>query len=115
MSPRTHVRKSLQFRHTAASCGVVGAILGCGLILALAAQGSATTYAEARQTFRLLRTYVLLPSMAKVLFTGFMVMATRYPYLDTRWAWLKALQGLSVFEATLGVIQSKATSAASEA
>ena len=40
-------------------------------------------------------------------------MVVHPPFRETRWAWLKALLGLSTFEATLGIIGSKASSAAS--
>ena len=41
-------------------------------------------------------------------------MVAHRPFLDTRWAWFKALLGLSMFEATFAIVQSKATTAAVE-
>ena len=40
-------------------------------------------------------------------------MAAHPPFQEKRWAWVKALLGLGMFESTLGIIQSKATYAAS--
>jgi hypothetical protein len=106
------MRKVLKFLHTLASCGLIGAILGYAVVLLYAPQETSRSYAEARQTISLLCDYVLLPSLAVAIVSGLLVMAAHRPFFDTRWAWLKALLGLILFEATLAVIQSKATSAA---
>lgn len=106
------MRRTLKFLHTLASCGLIGAILGYAVVLLYAPQATSRSYAEARQTISLLCDYVLLPSLGIALVSGLLVMAAHRPFLDTRWAWLKALLGLILFEATLAVIQSKATSAA---
>jgi uncharacterized membrane protein len=109
------MRRSLKFLHTLAACGLVGALLAYATVLLYAPQATPRSYAEARQTISLLCDYLLLPSMAVALVTGLLAMAVHGPFRDTRWAWLKALLGLSLFEATLGIVQSKATTAAAEA
>ena len=43
-----------------------------------------------------------------VLATGLLAMVVHRPYLDARWAWLKAALGLAMFEGTLGGIQAPA-------
>jgi hypothetical protein len=68
-----------------------------------------------RQTLAALASYLLLPSMAVALVTGLTAMAVHYPFAQTRWAWLKAALGLGIFEATLGLVQSKASAAAEAA
>jgi hypothetical protein len=55
---------------------------------------------------------VLLPSLAIALVTGLLSMAAHQPFQDMRWVWIKALLGLSMFESTLAIIQSKANYAA---
>ncbi len=94
---------------------MVGALIGYGMALLYAPQDTPLAYAQMRQTISLLCDYLLLPSLAVALVSGLFAMVVHRPFQDTRWAWLKALLGLSLFEATLGVIQSKATTAAAEA
>ena len=106
------MRKALKFFHTLASCGLIGALLGYLIVLLYAPQDSARSYAEARQTISALCNYLLLPSLAIALFTGLFAMAVHQPFQAQRWAWLKAVLGLSMFEATLGIIESKANTAA---
>jgi hypothetical protein len=115
MNARPNTRRSLKFLHTVASCGLVGALGAYGIVLLYLTDGSPQTLAQARTTISFLSSYLLLPSMAMALVTGLFAMAAHRPYLETRWAWLKAILGLSVFEATLGIVQSKATTAAEEA
>ena len=44
---------------------------------------------------------MLLPSLALVLVTGLLAIAATRGYHDAGWAWVKALLGLGLFEATL--------------
>lgn len=106
------MRKALKFLHTFASCGLIGALLGYMIVLITAPQDIARSYAEARQTISALCNYLLLPSLAIALVSGLLSMAVHRPFQEQRWAWVKALLGLGMFESTLGIIQSKANYAA---
>ncbi len=106
------MRKTLKFFHTLASCGLIGALLGYMIVLTNAPQDTAGTYADTRQTISALCNYVLLPSLGIALVTGLLSMAVHRPFQEMRWVWFKAFLGLSMFEATLGIIQSKASYAA---
>jgi uncharacterized membrane protein len=106
------LRRTLKLLHTLASCGMIGGLLCYAIVLVYAPQDTPRAYADVRQTISYISNYLLLPSMGVALVSGLLAMAAHRPFLDTRWAWLKALLGLSLFEATLGIIQSKATSAA---
>jgi Predicted integral membrane protein (DUF2269) len=108
------MRKALKLFHTLASCGLIGALLGYTIVLIHAPQASPPAYAQARQVISMLCNFLLLPSLAVALVTGLFSMVVHRPFQDTRWAWLKAVLGLSMFEATLGIVQSKATTAAVE-
>ncbi|MEQ1612131.1 MAG: hypothetical protein ABL904_05215 [Hyphomicrobiaceae bacterium] len=108
------MRKVLKLFHSLASCGRIGALLGYTIVLIHAPQTSPLAYAQARQIISLLCNFLLLPSLAVALVTGLFSMMVHRPFQDTRWAWFKAVLGLSMFEATLGIIQSKATTAAVE-
>ena len=108
------MRKVLKLFHSLASCGLIGALLGYTIVLIHAPQTSPLAYAQARQIISLLCNFLLLPSLAVALVTGLFSMMVHRPFQDTRWAWFKAVLGLSMFEATLGIIQSKATTAAVE-
>ena len=106
------MRKLLKFLHTLASCGLIGALLGYIVVLAGAPQESPTAYADMRQTIALLCNFILLPSLAVALVTGLLSMAVHRPFQERRWAWIKLLLGLGMFEATLAIIQAKANFAA---
>ena len=106
------MRKTLKFFHTLASCGLIGALLGYMIILTYAPHDTPASYADARQTISALCNYVLLPSLALALITGLLSMAVHHPFQELRWVWVKAFLGLSMFESTLAIIQSKANEAA---
>ncbi len=106
------MRKTVKFLHTCAACGMIGALLGYMVVLNYAPQNTALAYADMRQTISALCNYLLLPSMALALISGLVSMAVHPPFQEQTWVWIKALLGISVFEATLGIIGSKADSAA---
>lgn len=107
------MRKTLKFFHTLASAGLTGALFAYMVVLLYAPQDNASTYADVRTTIAALSNYVLLPSLFIALVTGLLSMAVHTPFQEQRWVWVKALLGLSTFEATLAIIQSKANYAAS--
>ena len=106
------MRKALKFFHTLASCGLIGALVCYMIVLVKAPHGTVSTYADMRQTISALCNYLLLPSLGIALVTGLLSMAVHRPFQDMRWAWVKALLGLSMFESTLAIIQAKANYAA---
>ena len=106
------MRQAIKFLHTLASCGLIGALLGYMIVLVYAPQQTASTYADVRQTINALCNYLLLPSLAIALVTGLLSMAVHRPFQEKRWVWFKAFLGLSMFESTLAIIQSKANYAA---
>lgn len=106
------MRKALKFLHTLASCGIIGALLAYGVLLLKAPQDTALKYADLRITIDALCQYVLLPSLGIALVSGLLSMAVHKPFQEKRWVWIKALLGLSMFEGTLAIINSKANYAA---
>lgn len=106
------MRKALKFLHTLASCGLIGALSGYTILLLYAPKATAQQYADVRLTIAALCNYILLPSLAVALITGLLSMAVHRPFQEKRWVWIKALLGLSMFESTLAIIQSKANTAA---
>jgi hypothetical protein len=106
------MRKTLKFLHTGAACGLTGALLAYAVLLMYAPQNTPGQYADVRHTIDVLCNVVLLPSLAIALISGLLSMAVHAPFQDMRWVWVKALLGLSMFESTLAIIQSKAHTAA---
>ena len=106
------MRKALKLFHTLASCGLIGGLVGYAVVLMSTPQDTAATYADMRATISALSNYILLPSLGLALVTGLLSMAVHRPFQNMRWAWVKALLGLSMFESTLAIIQSKANHAA---
>ncbi|MCU0818370.1 MAG: DUF2269 family protein [Beijerinckiaceae bacterium] len=109
------MRKFVKFLHSIASCGLVGALFAYIIVLMFAPQGTPQSYAEMRQTISAISSYILLPSLGLGLVSGLIAMMVHRPFQELRWVWAKAILGLSMFEATLAIIQSKANSATAEA
>ena len=106
------MRQAIKFLHTVSSCGLIGALLGHMLLLWRAPQATAEDYAMLREMISLIARFILVPSLGISLVTGLLAMLVHRQYQQKRWAWAKALLGLSMFEATLAVTQSKAVAAA---
>lgn len=109
------MRRLVKFLHTVAACGLVGALLAYIVVLVMAPKGSAQSVADMRQTITALCSYMLLPALGVALVTGLVSMMVHRPFQELRWVWFKAVLGLSMFEATFAIVQSKANSAADEA
>lgn len=106
MSGRRWWRLGSKALHEIASIGFGGALASCLVINLAANRASPAEFAAARQAFAAIAQYVLVPSMAVVVISGLIALAATRGYQDAGWAWLKALLGLSVFEATLLVVGS---------
>ena len=106
------MRQTVKFLHIVSSCGLIGALLIHMLVLLYAPQETAEHVALLRGTISLIARYILVPSLGLSLVSGLLSMLVHKPYLARRWAWAKAALGLSMFEATLAVTQSKAVAAA---
>ncbi len=107
-----HLRKTMKFLHTVSSAGLIGGLFAYGVLLVYAPQDTLARYADMRQSIVHVSNYVLVPSLAIALVTGLLSMAVHPPFQEKRWAWIKALLGIGMFEATLGIIGSKADYAA---
>lgn len=101
MTGRAWWRRSLKALHEISAIGVGGGLAACLVIGMTARIASPVEFAVARQAIAAIARYVLLPSLAVVLVTGLLAIAATRAFHDAGWAWVKALLGLSVFEATL--------------
>ena len=101
MNRRRALRLGAKALHKAASIGYGGGLAACLVIDLAADRASPAAFAAARQIFAAIARYVLVPSMAVVVVSGLIAMIATRGYLDAGWAWVKALLGVSVFEATL--------------
>jgi len=106
MSGPRWLRLGAKALHDIASIGFGGALAACLVINGVANRASPVEFAAARNAFAAIAQYVLVPSMAVVVVSGLIALAATRGYLDAGWAWLKALLGLSVFEATLLIVGS---------
>ncbi len=94
-------RRSLKALHEMAAIGVGGGLAACLIIGATAHAASPAEFAAARQAIAAVSRYLLVPSLAVVLVTGLLAIAATRAFHDAGWAWVKALLGVVVFEATL--------------
>lgn len=97
--------------HEIASIAFGGALAACLVINGAANRASPTDFAAARHLFAVIAQYLLVPSMAIVVVSGLIALAATGAYRDAGWSWVKALLGLSVFEATLVIVGSSAKQA----
>ena len=111
MTGRRGLRTSLKVLHELASIGYGGALAACLVINQVADPRHAPGFAAARLAFEAIARYLLVPSMAVVVVSGLIALAATRGYQSAGWAWLKALLGLSVFEATVLVVASGQTQA----
>lgn len=119
MSGRGWWRRSLKALHDIAAIGVGGGLAACLFIGLTANAASPAEFAAARQAIAAVARYLLVPSLAVVLVTGLLAIAATRALHDAGWAWVKALLGLSLFEATLvtvgaGSRQAKVAAAAAD-
>ena len=104
---RRRVRLGAKTLHDLASLGFGGALAACLVINQVASRDTAAEFAAARHAYAAIAQYVLVPSMFAVVVSGLIALAATQAYAGAGWAWVKALLGLSVFEATLVVVGSK--------
>lgn len=108
---RRWTRRGAKTVHDLASIGFGGGLAACLVINHLADGASPATFAPLRQAFAAIAQYVLIPSVAVVVVSGLFALAATRGYIGAGWAWLKALLGLSVLEATLLVVGSSSNQA----
>ena len=101
MTGRAWWRRILKALHEIAAIGVGGGLAACLVIGFTANAAVPAEFAAARQAIAAVARYVLVPSLAGVLITGLLAIAATRGYHDAGWAWVKALLGIGVFEATL--------------
>jgi hypothetical protein len=106
MSGRRWLRLGAKALHEIASISFGGGLAACLVIDLRTPAASPAEFVAARHAFAAIAQYVLIPSMAVVVTSGLIALAATRAYLDAGWAWVKALLGLSVFEATLVIVGS---------
>ncbi len=111
MTGRAWWRRSLKALHQIAGIAGGGGLAACLVIGMTANAASPLEFAASRQAIAAIARYVLVPSLAVVLVTGMLAIAATRAFHDAGWAWVKALLGLSVFEATLVIVSSSSKEA----
>ena len=94
-------RRSLKALHEIAALGLGGGLAACLVINLAPAGASPAKFIAAREAFDAIASYVLVPSLAVILVSGLLAIAATRGFHDAGWAWVKALLGISLFEATL--------------
>ena len=100
------LRRGTKFLHEVASIGFGGGLAVCLLINLTAPRALPGEFMAARQVYAAIAHYIVIPSMAIVVLSGLIALAATRGFMDSGWAWVKALLGLSVFEATLVIVGS---------
>jgi hypothetical protein len=90
----------LKLLHELGSFGTLGSVTACLILLRVHSGGTAHDPAAAGDVVAVIH-YLLMPSFAAVLLSGLLAIAATPAYINAGWAWIKALLGISVFEASL--------------
>jgi hypothetical protein len=106
------MRWLLKFCHHLSSCGMAAGLIGYAFLLLKAPQETSAQVAELRMMVSQLANYVLVPSLGLALVSGLLAIVVHRPFQENRWVWVKALIGLTLFESTLAIVQSKANDGA---
>jgi uncharacterized membrane protein len=101
MSGVRNLRRAAKFLHEVASIGFGGGLAVCLLINVSAKRALPDEFMAARHVYASVAQYIVIPSMVIVVASGLIALAATRGFMDSGWAWVKALLGLSVFEATL--------------
>jgi len=102
------MRRTLKFLHELSSIGVIGSLAAYLVLVWTADFGSPVEYAAVRRGIDAVCKWILMPSLAVVLISGLLAIVATRSYMDARWAWIKALLGISMFEGTLGAVVTNA-------
>jgi len=96
------MRRLAKFLHTAAAIGFAGS-LACLMVLSstLPPASFVSDYATARTAMATIGDWVYLPSLVLVLVSGLLSMGLSPVFMNARWALLKLVSGILVFEAGL--------------
>ena len=106
MNRQRWLRHGAKALHEIAAICFGGGLAACLVINLQANRASSAEFAAARHMFAAISQYILFPSMAIVVMSGMIALIATNAYINASWAWLKALLGLSVFEATLTIVGS---------
>lgn len=97
-------RRSLKALHEIGALGLGGGLAACLVINVAASRTSADGFIAGRAAFDTIAQNVLFPSLGLVILSGLLSIGATRGYHDAGWAWVKALLGISLFEATLFTI-----------
>lgn len=106
MHQRAWLRLGAKTVHDLASIAFGGALAACLVINGMADPAVTGDFLAARQLQAAIAKSILVPSMGVVVVSGLVALAGTWAYMEAGWAWLKALLGIGVFEATLMVVGS---------
>lgn len=102
------VRKAVKICHTVAAGGLIGGLSAEIVLLSTAEISTVDEFVWLRGTITAIGNYVLLPSLAIGLISGFLSMIVHRPFMDAGWAWIKAAIGILMFKGILTIIGDKA-------
>ncbi len=95
------VARVIKLLHELGSMGSLGSVLVCLLLLGTARSAASPGSAAVSAAVSVVVHWVLLPSFIATILSGLLALVATPPYMDSGWAWLKALLSLSLFEASL--------------
>ncbi|MBS0377491.1 MAG: hypothetical protein JSS29_03310 [Proteobacteria bacterium] len=93
--------RAIKLLHELGSMGTLGSVAVCLLLLLHRGPGSAPDLVVISDAVSMVVRWVLLPSFIATILSGLLALVATPPYMDSGWAWLKALLSLSLFEASL--------------
>ncbi len=96
-------RRLFKLLHEIGAIGLTGAFATCLVMAMKKPDEPLLAYAAVREQIVVVTQWILMPSLALVVVSGFLAMLVQPAYYDAGWVWVKAALGLSLFEGTLAV------------
>ena len=95
------MRRLVKALHEIVAVGMMGSLAACVVLVMTSPPDSPAQFAAIRHSVVMVHKYLYVPSLALAMVSGLLAIAATNAYKDAGWAWIRALNGVSMFEGSL--------------
>lgn len=106
------LKRLIKALHELGTVGVMGSFAAVIALIVSAPAVGTSEYAAVRHGIATITHWLMVPSLEVVMLSGLVALMLNEGYMNAGWAWLKALLGVAMFEATLMQVDGTARHAA---